>query len=132
MKLSVRNGVFETNSSSIHACVILPEGDYNRWKSENLYVRTSSEDGHSKFELMTRDEVEDKFLDEYLEGSSETKDDYDRSEFEDWLKWDKNLTRYEDYGYNKCGDNYFDSDIMKFVTPSGDVMVAANYYGYDG
>ena len=130
MKLSVRQGVFETNSSSIHACVILPEDDYNRWKDDNLYVQSSNENNHMKFTVVTKNEVESRFLDEYLsEISDSSRDNYDRIDFEDWIKWDKNLTRYKDPKY---GDDYYDSDIMTFITPSGDIMVAANYYGYDG
>ena len=130
MKLSVRQGVFETNSSSIHACVILPEDDYNRWKDDNLYVQSSNENNHMKFTVVTKNEVESRFLDEYLsEISDSSRDNYDRIDFEDWIKWDKNLTRYKDPKY---GDDYYDSDIMTFIIPSGDIMVAANYYGYDG
>ena len=125
MKLSIRRNVFETNSSSIHACVILPEEDYNLWKDNDNYVQTSHEDGHTKFVVVTKEEVESKFLDEYLEGMSDVKrDNYDRIDYEDWLQWDKGLIRYNQFGYDKYGGNYYESDRTTFVTPSGDVMVA--------
>ena len=132
MRLSVRQGVFETNSSSVHACVILPENEYNLWKSENLYVKTSSEDGHRKFTVMTKEEVDDKYLNEYLEGTDSTRENYDHDDYADWLRWDKDLTRYKEFGYNKYEGFYYDSDTTTFVTPSGDIMVADSYFGYDG
>ena len=133
MKISVRYRVFETNSSSIHSCVILSENDYKRWKDENLYVQELNDNGHVKFILVTPEEIDRDYLDEYLEATKDsTRDNYDHYDFEDWLQWDKNLTRHSEFGYDTYGSNYYDSDIVTFVTPSGDVMVAANYYGYDG
>lgn len=37
MKLSIRRGVFETNSSSVHAVVYLYDEDYRQWKDEGKY-----------------------------------------------------------------------------------------------
>ena len=37
MKLSIRQGVFETNSSSVHAVVYMYDEDYNKWKNEGKY-----------------------------------------------------------------------------------------------
>lgn len=31
MKIQIRQGVFETNSSSVHSMVMLSSGDYDRW-----------------------------------------------------------------------------------------------------
>ena len=41
--MSIRQGVFETNSSSAHAIVIMPEKDYNEWQSEKSYVNLVDE-----------------------------------------------------------------------------------------
>ena len=43
MRMSIRQGVFETNSSSAHAIVIMPEKDYNEWQSEKSYVNLVDE-----------------------------------------------------------------------------------------
>ena len=43
MKISIRQGVFETNSSSAHAIVIMPEEDYETWQNEKSYLDLSDE-----------------------------------------------------------------------------------------
>ena len=43
MRMSIRQGVFETNSSSAHAIVIMPEKDYDEWQSEKSYVNLVDE-----------------------------------------------------------------------------------------
>ena len=43
MKISIRQGVFETNSSSAHAIVIMPEKNYEIWQSEKSYLDLSDE-----------------------------------------------------------------------------------------
>ena len=40
MKIQVRRGVFETNSSSVHSLVMCSDDDYNKWKKcELLYSK---------------------------------------------------------------------------------------------
>ena len=43
MKISIRRGAFETNSSSAHAIVIMPEKDYETWQDEKSYLDLSDE-----------------------------------------------------------------------------------------
>ena len=41
MKLSVRNGVFETNSSSVHAIVLMSRESYDTWQDDKGYIDIS-------------------------------------------------------------------------------------------
>lgn len=43
MRISIRQGAFETNSSSAHAIVIMSERDYEIWQSEKSYLDLSDE-----------------------------------------------------------------------------------------
>ena len=132
MKMSIRNGVFETNSSSVHACVILPLDEYSRWKNNNFYVRPVRDGSLSKFEVLSDDEV-GRYLDEFLkEKDGATRENYSEDDFDEWLDWNHNLVRYKKFGYNSYEEYYYDSDVTTFETPSGDVMVAESYFGYDG
>ena len=131
MKLSVRQGVFETNSSSVHACVILPLDDYNRWKDNNFYVRTARDGSLNRFEVLSDDEV-GKYLDEFLKKEGGTLENYSMDDFDEWLDWNHSLVRYKKFGYNSYEEYYYDSDVTTFETPSGDVMVSDSYFGYDG
>ena len=135
MKSTIRQGVFETNSSSTHACVILPVKEYMRWKNENLYIvpLIDEETATSSFVVMTYDELKNKYLDEYLKESSTdkiTKDNFSRDSFEYFLDSHYNIVRYDQFGH--CYYGYLETDKTLFTTPSGDVMVAYCYYGYDG
>lgn len=130
MKLSIRQGVFETNSSSVHAIVILPLDEYNRWKDNNFYVRSVRDGSLSKFEVLSDDEVSG-YLDEFLKEKGATPENYSTDDFDEWLDWNYNLVRYKKFGYNSY-EEYYDLDVTTFETPSGDVMVAESYFGYDG
>ena len=37
MKIQVRRGIFETNSSSVHTLCICSSDDYNKWKNGKLF-----------------------------------------------------------------------------------------------
>ena len=39
MKYAIRAKMFETNSSSVHAIVVLSEDQYNTWKQNQLYLK---------------------------------------------------------------------------------------------
>lgn len=44
MKIQVRSGVFETNSSSVHTVTLCTENQFNRWKNrEDLYCPETKE-----------------------------------------------------------------------------------------
>ena len=44
MKKQIRKGVFETNSSSVHAMVILNEADYKRYQQGEIRLNVYSGD----------------------------------------------------------------------------------------
>lgn len=43
MKISIRQGVFETNSSSSHAIVIMTNKEYENWQKDKSYVNLVDE-----------------------------------------------------------------------------------------
>ena len=43
MKVSVRQGVFETNSSSVHTLTMCSDSEYNKWKNGELLYGKYSE-----------------------------------------------------------------------------------------
>ena len=43
MRVTIRQGVFETNSSSTHATVYIGKYDHDRWIRNNLYLRIPGE-----------------------------------------------------------------------------------------
>ena len=51
MKLSVRKGVFETNSSSTHSLTMCSEDEFDQWKNGKLLYDSYNE------ELISKEEV---------------------------------------------------------------------------
>lgn len=43
MRISIREGVFETNSSSVHAIVVMTGEEYDRWQNEKTYINLVDE-----------------------------------------------------------------------------------------
>ena len=133
MKRQIRNGVFESNSSSIHSIVLCMESDYNKWWKENLFLfdgyggsyfgETKPERNHfyTKEEAIT-----------FIKNSK-----YPPSKDFDWNDEDsvmKLLHEYEWYDYDYYWDVYCENyEVFEETTktPTGEGVVAFGYYGSD-
>lgn len=122
----IRQGVFETNSSSTHSLTMMMKSDYERWQKENLYLY---EGGYGwdfsrpvKNSLYTKEEVL-KFAKNNRYWHSDVEDEYKEYEM---LK-DMGFISWDDEG-----SEYLESFYHEFTTPSGETIVAFGEYGYDG
>lgn len=114
--IKIRQGVFETNSSSTHAMVICSKADYEKLECGELYIDEWQEKPVTKEEVIKR-------LSKY----------YGREELE---------TMSEDEFLDMIRDNGFDTlvywrvdlhDFKKeFTTEHGDEIVVFGRYGFDG
>jgi hypothetical protein len=108
MKKQIRNGVFETNSSSTHSLVICTKAQYEKWKNgELVYISDFyplPKDEHPNQKFFTPDEAKN-FIDKGL-------DEYYVNTFDDWPR---------DYEESK----------HEYTTESGDELVIRAYYGHD-
>lgn len=122
MKKVIRNGVFETNSSTCHSVIIMTEEQNKKWEKENLYYYSGSryynpfkelpEDKQPKAgSLYTKDEV----LEFYKLIGYESEEIYDFISYEDW-----------------CNSEYLERDTNYYTTPGGEKIVVKCKYGYDG
>ena len=99
--IQIRQGVFETNSSSTHALAICTQEEWDKLKSEEYLVN------------------------EYNINNIVSKDDPRAiNDPESWNEWYITL----DELVNSKDFEFFTSH---FTTPSGDEMVAWGYYGHD-
>lgn len=99
--IQIRQGVFETNSSSTHALAICTQEEWDKLQSGEYLVN------------------------EYDINNIVSKDDPRAiNDPESWKEW------YITYGelYDRT---YFEFFNNHFTTPSGDEMVAWGYYGHD-
>lgn len=103
MKVQIRNGVFETNSSMTHSLTICTAQEYDKWYRGELVF----DEYHNKF--VTPEEAKDDGWDE--EGGRYS--DYYSEE-----QWN------EDFGYN------FETFEDSYTTPNGEKVVAFGYYGH--
>lgn len=100
MKIQVRRGVFETNSSSVHSLTLVTGSDYDRWiKGELIYDRWNE----------TLVPITDEIKKEKEEGGEMrylTSDEFDDYEL-----------------------RYYETFVESITTPSGEKVVAFGYYG---
>lgn len=122
MKVQIRRGVFETNSSSTHSLCIVSEDQFERWKNGELYFDKYNNEFKTKEELIDwarysdcwyKDKVVGMTDDEVLEFIHENDDDW---------------RTYENYE-----SDYLEYFETHFSTPQfGEKMVAFGEYGYNG
>ena len=132
MKTTIREGVFETNSSSTHSLIMLPESEFKKWKNGELLYQEDTpwiEDDKLREEfvkkyvdhhndLYTKEEVEEikKFYADH--GIEVDEDDYEN--------WDYCFQTYERW----CEEDELESDRHYYTTPGGEKIVAVAKYGY--
>ena len=125
---TIRQGTFETNSSSTHSITMCMESDYKKWKNGEMYWNRWND------ELVSKEEVEKemaKLREEFIANNT----DYDENDGE----WQEELEQYinEDkmyYTYEEFNDyDYIEYETFEdtFETPQGETVVAFGYYGND-
>ena len=108
MKMTIRNGIFETNSSMTHSLIICTKEEMEEWRNGELFRRRWGED-----RLVTKEEMEKIIANE--------KEYADRDDFETYDEF------MSDHGYWEL-----EHDGGEFTTPSGDEMCWVAAYGRDG
>ena len=137
MKITIRRGVFETNSSSTHSLTICTNESYEKWIKGDAVLN----EGWSRFlgdypdiipiedvpavVLKYKKETQSKYAD-FSEDITVDDIKYDAN-YEDLLR-DIGLYTYQMWLYDDCLDTY----ETNFTTPSGDKMIAFGKYGYAG
>ena len=109
MKRQIRNGVFETNSSSVHSLTMVMKNEFERWVKGEVYYSRWGED------FVTREKIE---RDYGPFENDEVFNDCRRDEgFYSYDEWD-------DYKYMP-----YETFEQGITTPSGDTVIAFGYYG---
>lgn len=134
MKQTIRFNTFETNSSSTHNMVIIPDKYKEQWDKNELYyvdwaygkIKELVEKSNGR-KLFTKQELEDAGIFDDMPKREDFEDDYD---FEDAMynylsdldlinkdKWDSRELEFEDTIY---------------TTENGEVLHIICQYGYEG
>lgn len=118
MKVQVRRGVFETNSSNTHSLTVCTQKEYDEWVHGALWLKVWDE------ELVSLDDIKRDFENYKL------RDYYDGETFEEWFEAEQKDHEYQ--SYDNWGDDYLEGYSHNFTTPSGDEMVVFGEFGRDG
>ena len=121
--IQVRQGVFETNSSSTHSITMCTKNEFNEWVGGKIYRNDGcwydSTSVLKDKDFLTYDEaIELIKSSKYYESMKEDEN------VDDYFK------EYEIYSYDNWGE-YYETDITDYITPNGEEIVAVCYYGYD-
>lgn len=135
--LQVRQGVFETNSSSTRSITIAPQSDFDKWKNGEVYLNDGwwsdkINDPNKNKTFLTVDEAVNlvkAWKDVYGDDDDDAVD-YDSM---DILEKEEKIEAYEIYTF----EYYFSKSWLEtyeehYTTEHGDDVVAFGYYGYDG
>ena len=125
--IQVRNGVFETNSSSTHSMVICPNSEFDKWKSGGLWLDTGWYESNVDSQFLTKEQAI-----RLAENSDFPPEVNLREVSNDDLDWHLAYD-YGVYSYEK----YFDvNDSLEcyeepYTTQHGDDIMVFGFYGYD-
>lgn len=123
--IQVRQGVFETNSSSTHSITICPESDFERWKNGDVWLSVDGYGTNVDAQFLTKEEA---ISAAERSGYPPKKNLYDVSNDDlDWYLAED----YEIYSYDKYFDMYdgYEYYDKSYTTQHGDKIVAFGYYG---
>ena len=110
--LQIRQNIFETNSSSVHAMSICSEEEFDKWVKGELLYSTENDKFYTEQEAI-------KEILTYYEDSQK------KPIIDSELFYDFNFIDYEKYGEDF---EYFEKE---YTTKSGDKIVIFGYHGYD-
>ena len=128
--IQIRQGVFETNSSSTHSITIAPESDFNKWKNGEVYLNEGwwdSSDGSNKDKtFLTKDEAINLLGSyEYYKRNEDLNAMNDEELNEVFRDWD--IYTFENYW-----DDYLEDYETHYTTEHGDDIIVFGQYGYNG
>lgn len=136
----IRQGVFETNSSSTHSLCICTKKEYEDFKDGKLsynYYGDRLEDCNIPSNYMNRakeyyEKNKTRFMLDWDNLSPEDQKNYMINEFDESYKGD-GIFKYN-YTFEQFKNSFdgLESYTRFFTSPSGDEMVAFGVYGYDG
>ena len=121
----IRLGIFETNSSSTHTMVIMPEEDFNKWRTgeilkykwDNTFVSKEEADG-----------IINKLKKDYAKEYNVNIEDIKCYELNEDSRYDEKLAlTYDDFN----DWQNLESEINYYTTKSGEKLIIICWFGYE-
>lgn len=147
--LLIRNGVFETNSSSTHCLSMCEMSEFEKWVNGELYY---DEDSDSFVDDNTKNKkIKEKIIFDLCEYTTDKKYKYKdkiysnskdmyteenlkgitQEQIDDYLDYGEIPLSYKEWEAN-IEDRNYESFYQEKEISNGDKVVAFGYYGYDG
>lgn len=134
----IRNGVFETNSSSTHSLCICTEEDFTKFENnEALWDKY-------KDSIVPIDKIPPQYVNRAKKYYQAVQDSYMKN-WDELSEENQNEFIVKEFDSSESGDFLFEDKVFfdswgvgletfaqHFTTPSGDKMVVFGEYGYDG
>jgi hypothetical protein len=117
MKRQIRQGVFETNSSSVHSLTMCSAEEYKKWENGKVLF------WQWKDKFGTREEI----IEELKAQSWRYNVNWDDEDEVNDIFSDEEIKTCEEFFENE----WFETFEQRYTTHSGDVVVAFGYYGHD-
>ena len=116
MKMQIRRGVFETNSSSMHSLTMCSDDEFQKWKrGEVLYWSYADR-------FCTRDKI----IEELKTNPWNSKVDWNNHDVIHDIFIDEGIKTYDEFF---CMD-YYETFLNSYITPNNEKVIAFGYYGY--
>lgn len=144
--ITVREGTFETNSSSSHNIVIVEDSQFEKWKNGDLFYVERTREFVSKYsgereidkeygKLVLEYADDERYADEIAEAIKEKRlKEYvkERIDYGDWyLDTYEIPLSYEEW--QRVWENReLEEDETTYTTPNGETIHIFCQYGYDG
>ena len=112
--INIRNGLFETNSSSVHSLTMTSGANYDKWADGDVVY------DENENEFITLDEAKARY--KILEGNYS-----DNDELADLLR-EEYVYTFETYD---TAHEYYETFSDSYITENGERVVAFGYYGHD-
>lgn len=123
MKMQIRRGVFETNSSSVHSITMCTGSDFDRWTDGELLFWEDEKKFGTREEL-----IEDLKKDTWYDGKFRYPNiNWDDKDQVSDIFNDENIKTFNQYFQNDWFETYWEA----YTTPGGENIVAFGYYGHD-
>ncbi len=124
--ISIRCGLFETNSSSVHCMVVLPDEEFKKWE-DGLYFCASDNKVYTEEEVIERIKNNKYYkpfkYDETENGTEEEQKDQFYAEF--------GYYSYSEWNPDRGWYGAYEEDINHYTTPGGEKLTIRCYYGRD-
>lgn len=115
MKIQIRRGVFETNSSSVHSITMCSDSEFSKWENGEVLF-WGLED-----KFATKEEIIEEFKENYPD------EDWADEALIDETFSDDEIKTFEEFFENE----YYETFTEEYITPNGEKVIAFGYYRHD-